>query len=68
VKMTYDSRHTVWVETYFIQCDIKLAENGRVDRNERARFSAKWAFRPYVLFGQMSYSAKWGFGQIPFSS
>jgi hypothetical protein len=33
VEMTYDSRHTVWVETYLIQSDKKLAENGRVDRN-----------------------------------
>jgi hypothetical protein len=78
VKMTCDSRHTVWVETYIIQSDIKLAENGRVDRNERARmevhsaifgqFLAKWAFRPNVIFGEMSYSAKWGFGQIHFSA
>ena len=56
VKMSYDSRHTVWVETYLIQSDIKLAENGRVDRNERARgplchfrpneVSVKYIFRP----------------------
>jgi hypothetical protein len=67
VKMTYDSRHTVWVETYLIQRDIKLAENGRVDRNERARmevhsaifsqmgFSAKCAIRPNGLFGQTGF-------------
>jgi hypothetical protein len=33
VKMTYDSKHAVWDETDLIYCDIKLAENGRVDRN-----------------------------------
>ena len=40
VKMTYDSRHTVWVETYLTDSDIKLAENGRVDLHSRALISA----------------------------
>ena len=50
VKIRYDSRHTVWVETYLIQSDIKLAENGRVDRNERARMEVHSA-----IFGQISF-------------
>jgi hypothetical protein len=38
VKITYDSKHVVWVE--------------------KISFSAKWAFRPNELFGQMGFSAK----------
>jgi hypothetical protein len=53
VKMTHDPRHTVWVEAYLIQSDIKLAENGRVERNKRARMEFHSA-----IFGQMCYSAK----------
>jgi hypothetical protein len=70
VKMTYNSKHGVCDETDLIDCDIKLAENGRVDRSDRARmevhsaicgqFSAKWAIRPNTFFGLM------GFGQTGF--
>jgi hypothetical protein len=78
VKMTYDSRHTVWVETYLIQSDIKLSENGRVDRNERARmevhsaifgqmgFSDKCTIRPNELFGQMGFQPNTFFGLMGF--
>jgi hypothetical protein len=71
VSLWYDAKHAVWNDTDLIDCDIKWAENCRVDRNERARmevhstifgqFSAKWAFRLNGLFGQMSYSAKYFF-------
>jgi hypothetical protein len=49
LKITYDSKHTVWIETDLIDCDIKLAENGRVDRKERARMEVHPA-----IFGQFS--------------
>jgi hypothetical protein len=41
VKITYGSKHAVWVETDLFM--YKLVENGRVIRNERAQmaFSAK---------------------------
>jgi hypothetical protein len=59
-----------------------LAENGRVDRNERARmevhsaifgqffgqmgFSAKCAIRPNELFGQMGFRPNTFFGLMGF--
>jgi hypothetical protein len=69
LKITYDSKHTVWIETDLIDCDIKLAENGRVNRNERARMEVQSA-----IFGQMGFSAKCAirsnklFGQMGFRS
>jgi hypothetical protein len=50
-KMTYDSIHGVWDETDLIYCDIKLAENGRVDLNERARMEVH-----STIFDQMGFS------------
>jgi hypothetical protein len=52
VKMTYDSKHAVWDETDLIYRDIKLAENGRVDRDECGRVEVHSA-----IFGQMGFSA-----------
>jgi hypothetical protein len=54
VEMSYESKHTVWVETDLIYSDLKLAENGRVDWNERARMEVH-----SVISGQMGYSAKY---------
>jgi hypothetical protein len=53
VKMTYGSKHAVWVETDLIYCDIKLSENGREDRNEREQMEVHSA-----IFGQMGFSTK----------
>jgi hypothetical protein len=56
VKMTYDSKHTVWIETDLIDCDIKLAENGRVDRNERPRMEV--FVSALILLSVVFYSTK----------
>jgi hypothetical protein len=45
VKITYDSKYAVWVETDLLNSDMKLAENGRVT----LPFPAKRAF------GQMGF-------------
>jgi hypothetical protein len=53
VKMTYDSKHAVWVEIDLFYSDIQLAKNGRVDRNERIEVHS-------AIFSQMGFSAKRG--------
>jgi hypothetical protein len=52
VKLMYDSKYAVWVETDLIDGDIKLAENDRVDRNERAQMEVH-----STIFGKILFSA-----------
>jgi hypothetical protein len=72
VKITYNSKHVVWVEKIsfiVIQNWPKMVEWTEMSAREwrsTLPFSAKWAFRPNGLFGQMSYSVKWVFGQMSF--